>query len=158
MLSLSKHLKISETSYCFSVCRRQDWWGESEVTWFVQLEKRRLRGALLAVYTFLRGEMLISSLVTRGRTWGNGRKLRQGKFRLDIRKRLFTERAVGHWNRLLKGSSHSTKPVQSSRSVWTTLLVIWFSFRWSCEEGELDSMVLMCPFQLKILYDSMILR
>jgi len=27
-------------------------------------------------------------------------KLRQGKARLDISKRLFTERVVGHWNRL----------------------------------------------------------
>jgi len=27
-------------------------------------------------------------------------KLHQGKFRLDIKKRFFTERVAGHWNRL----------------------------------------------------------
>jgi len=29
-------------------------------------------------------------------------KLHQGKFRLDIRKRFFTETVVGHWERLLR--------------------------------------------------------
>jgi len=42
------------------------------------------------------------SVVPSNRTRGNGHKLKNGKFRLNMRKNFFTLRVTEHWNRLLR--------------------------------------------------------
>ncbi|GAB0186291.1 hypothetical protein GRJ2_001094400 [Grus japonensis] len=66
------------------------------------LEKRRLRGDLIASFQYLKGptgkvvrDCLSGSVVT-GQGVMNGLKLKEGQFRLDIRKKFFTVRVVRH--------------------------------------------------------------
>jgi len=79
------------------------------------LENRRIRDALTALYSFLRrghgeGGADLFSLVSSDRTHGKGSELCQGGFRLNIRKHLFIEWVVKHWNRLLRGLVNAPSP------------------------------------------------
>lgn len=73
---------------------------------FFSLEKRRLRGDLIALYSFLRvyGERGIEffSLGSRHRMEGNGSKMHQGRLGLDIKKYFSMEKVVKQWSRLTR--------------------------------------------------------
>ncbi|PKU38882.1 hypothetical protein llap_10813 [Limosa lapponica baueri] len=69
------------------------------------LEKRRLRGDLIYVYKYLKGELKddgarFFSVVPSDRMRGNGHKLDHGKFHSNMRKNFFVVRVAEPWKRL----------------------------------------------------------
>jgi len=71
---------------------------------FFSLEKRKLQGDLIMTFQYKRRltgkvERLLTTACS-DRTRRNSFKLEEESFRLDIRKKFFTQRVVRHWNRL----------------------------------------------------------
>jgi len=101
------------------------------------------------------GEQLFTR-VDSDRTEGNGLKLRQGKFRLDIRSKFFTQRVVTHWNRLPKEvvDAPSLEALKARLDVALGSLVWWLATLHIAGGLKLDD---HCgPFQPRPFCDSMI--
>ena len=67
------------------------------------LAKRRLQGDLRVAFQYLKKgwERLFSSVYCYRRR-GNGFKLKEGRLRLDVRRKFFAIRVVKQWNSLLR--------------------------------------------------------
>jgi len=125
------------------------------------LEKRRLRADLVAPFRHLKGAYRkegynIFSRAYCDRTRGNSFKLREGRFRLDRRKKFFTMRVVKLWNRLprevVEAPSLETFKIRLDGAL-SNLIQLQMSL---ITAGGLGQMTSKGPFQPKAFCNSMI--
>jgi len=126
------------------------------------LEKSRLREHLLAAFQYLKGAYRkagdkLFSRACCDRTRSNGFKLKEGRFRLDIRKKLFTMRVVKHWHRLpreaVDAPSQETSKARLDEAL-SNLIKLKIPL---LTAGRLGYMTSKGPFQPKAFHDSMII-
>jgi len=126
----------------------------------LSLKKRRLWGDLVADFQYLKGvykqEEWLLMRADSDRTRGNGFKLRQGRFSLDIRRKFFTQRVVPHWNKLPQEAvdAPSLEAFKARLDVALGSLVWWLATLHIAGGLKLDD---HCgPFQPRPFCDSMI--
>ncbi len=103
------------------------------------------------------GERLFSRACC-DRTRGNGFKIEGGRFRLDIRKNIFTMRVVEHWPRLPREAVDAPSlETFKARLAEALSNLIWLEMSLLLA-GGLDWMAFEGPFPPKPFYDSMILK
>ena len=119
------------------------WWSEGWSTFPMKtgwgsLEKRRLWVDLIVAFQYLKGAYKqkgrqLFTRVDNGRRRGNGCKLKEGRFRLDIRGKFFTMRVVRCWNSCPE-RLWMPHPWRCSRPGWMGPWAAWSSIR--CESWQ----------------------
>jgi len=125
------------------------------------MEKTRLQEDLIVAFQYLKGaykqegEGLLTR-IDKDRTRLNGLKPRQGRFRLDVRRKLFTQRVVKHWNRLPKEAvdAPSLEAFKARLDVALGSLVWWLATLYIAGGLKLNDH--RGPFQPRPFYDSTI--
>ena len=126
------------------------------------MEKRRLWDDLIVAFQHLQGAYKIDGnrLFNRAcsdRTSSDDLKLKEGRFRLDIRKKFFTLRVVKPWHRLCREVGDAPS-LETSQAMLDRALSNPIQLKMSLLlAGGLDEMDFKGPFQPRAFCDSMIL-